>query len=128
VVFGATQTFALGLTTPILFAFGALFASMALGAARCAEYGNILASATSLLVVAGFDPLNDAGTGVARGRELQAGYDLACYGAIPFLMCGVVLPRFDVLILASLVHSVCVSNFALFSHDELPLEIFVVHT
>jgi hypothetical protein len=75
-------------------------------ASRCLRYGSALASAATLLAVAGFDPLNFAGVGMAAGKAAEASTQLAAYGAIPFLVSAVLLPRFDVLMLALLGHAV----------------------
>jgi hypothetical protein len=79
---------------------------MAAASARLPTHAGLIASAITLAAVAGFDPLNDGGEGLQHARVVQASYQLASYGALPFLACSVVLPHFGVLVIAMLGHSV----------------------
>lgn len=102
------QTFALEPHTvaPVLFAFGTCLTVMAVAAARCPSYSSLLASIVSVVTMVGFDPYNDAASGLVSGRIPEGSLDLAAYGALPFLFSVVLLPRFDVLALACLGHAV----------------------
>lgn len=85
---------------------GLLFAVMAGAAACCPQYANVLAGATALIATATFDPLNDGGQGYIGGDKPEASLELVAYGAFPFVYCSVVMPRLDILVAATIGHSV----------------------
>ena len=95
-----------------VYTFATLCAVFAGAAARWPAMANMLAAAATLTVAAGWDPLNDAGLGIANGRVVEATIDLAAYGSIPFVFGTMLQPRLDVLMLAVLGHAVSKSRLA----------------
>jgi hypothetical protein len=95
-----------------MYGFAAMCAMIACAAARWPAMANMLAAAATLIVAAAWDPLNDAGLGIANGRVVEATIDLAAYGSIPFVFGTMLQPRLDVLMLAVLGHAVSKSRLA----------------
>ena len=98
-----TQSGIIGGVATLLLAVGIAYAALALVAARFPAHANLVAAAAVLLSTAAVDPVNDAaGTGGASNTRVA----LALYGSIPFVFGTIIVPRFAVLVVALVGHTV----------------------
>jgi hypothetical protein len=99
-----TQSGIIGGVATLLLAVGIAYAALALVAARFPAHANLVAAAAVVLLsTAAVDPVNDAaGTGGASNTRVA----LALYGSIPFVFGTIIVPRFAVLVVALVGHTV----------------------